>query len=170
MFSALRLPKASQAALPFASKPKLLAGKTQAQKLKAKARAKKPVARLRHAIVSSSSEQRKVNAMMHRLRTIRNEKTAKRKAKHMERLQDMLKRKARDEAKRTASQKLQKRRLESVFFQRPFSIGRRCWLSIKRPTKSRDPRVSPSSQALFSKVGSAERRNWYLTESSRVLS
>jgi len=48
--------------------------------------------------------------MMHQLRTIRNDKTAKRKAKQHERMAEMLKRKAAEESRRTASQKSVKRR------------------------------------------------------------
>lgn len=65
---------------------------------------------MRHAVVAGTSQQRKVKAMLHQLRTIRNDKVAKRKTKHKERMQEMIKRKAVDEGRRAASQKLIKRR------------------------------------------------------------
>ncbi len=77
---------------------------------KAKLRRKKPVAKLRHAVLAGTTEERKVKAMMHALRAIRNDKTAKRKAKQAERMGEMVKRKAADDDKRSASLKVVKRR------------------------------------------------------------
>ncbi len=68
------------------------------------------MAKLRHAVLAGTSEERKVKAMMHQLRTIRNDKTAKRKAKQAERMSEMVKRKAVDDDKRSASLKVVKRR------------------------------------------------------------
>ena len=77
---------------------------------KAKARKKKPIAKLRRAVIAGTTEQRKVKAMMHQLRTIRNQKVATRKAKQRERMAEMIKRKSAEQERRSASQKLVKRR------------------------------------------------------------
>ncbi|KAJ7542996.1 hypothetical protein O6H91_09G021300 [Diphasiastrum complanatum] len=96
-FNPLKIPKALQAALPFASKPKL-------QKKR-----KEPLLENRRAVVLEPHE-RKVYTLVQQLQTIRNEKAKKRKQQQEKRKQAYDSQKARDEELRKKNQQEERRK------------------------------------------------------------
>jgi ribosome biogenesis protein BMS1 len=84
-FNPLQIPKSLQAALPFASKPKILSKQS------------KPGLDQRRAVALDSQE-RKVYSLMQQLNTIRKEKEQKRKAKSQASRSEYLKKKSKEEA------------------------------------------------------------------------
>lgn len=100
-FNALKVPKHLQSALPFKSKPKLEA--------KSK-RAKGKEGYLKKRAVVLEPHERETYAVLQQLRTLRNDKLAKRKVKNAERKANMEKRHAKEEAEKNSRNKEVKKR------------------------------------------------------------
>jgi ribosome biogenesis protein BMS1 len=101
-FNALKVPKHLQSALPFKSKPKLEA--------KGKPRKKGKEGYLKKRAVVLEPHERETYAVLQQLRTLRNDKLAKRKAKNAERKANMEKRHAKEEAEKNERNKEMKKR------------------------------------------------------------
>lgn len=99
-FNALKVPKHLQSALPFKSKPKL----------QAKSKKKSKDGYLKKRAVVLEPHERETYAVLQQLRTLRNDKLAKRKAKNAERKANMEKRHAKEEAEKNERNKEVKKR------------------------------------------------------------
>lgn len=95
-FNPLKVSKSLQTALPFASKPKLLS------------KSKRPSLLQRRAVVLEPQE-RKISSLLQQIRTLKNEKEAKRKEKEKERRKEYVKKREREEEKRSGIDKERKK-------------------------------------------------------------
>eukprot|EP01135_Chromosphaera_perkinsii_P004300 Nk52_evm12s276 gene=Nk52_evmTU12s276 len=96
-FNSLKIPKALQKDLPFASKPKLPTKRN------------KPTLTTKRAVLMSSSE-KKNYTLLQQLNTLRNEKTAIRKEKNVARMKEKVKQKMIEERKWSDQKKSEKRK------------------------------------------------------------
>eukprot|EP01134_Creolimax_fragrantissima_P000003 CFRG0003T1 len=107
-FNPLKIPKALQAELPFASKPKMQPKKNVTAKAERKKK-KKQSPYTSHAVVMEPQEKR-VYKLMQQINTIRNEKNSIKKSKNDERKQKMSKAKAVADSKRALRERDEKKR------------------------------------------------------------
>ncbi|KNC86865.1 hypothetical protein SARC_01011 [Sphaeroforma arctica JP610] len=107
-FNPLKIPKALQADLPFASKPKLLVKKSANNKKNA-LKKKKANPFISHAVVMEPAEKR-VYKLMQQINTIRNDKNLTKKGKNDERKAKKAKAEALHAQKRAAREKDEKKR------------------------------------------------------------
>lgn len=112
IFAPLRVPKALEGALPFASKPKNFAAKPSNARSSAASERKRILASER-AVVLEPKEKREA-AVMHALYTVRRDRADKRKAASVKRLQKLKKETARQDAKHAATSAERKKRKYAI--------------------------------------------------------